>query len=154
MAWAFYQRYLRRCIYTPLTGYLLRTSAFWKIPSEVLPVYKTGGNHIKEVAYAMMIKMRDLIVSKVNDGEVIVSGSGIMGAIHETVHLHNSAFSKLINQFTPSSAIVSTGVKHPTAMFVSMAPQQRLKQKTDQYAFNEGRDQEMSVLGNWLEPEL
>ena len=77
---------------------------------------------------AMMIKIRDMIVTKGKVNGTIDLSDGVEFACTQIISLHNSAFSTSSTQFTPSSSFGVT-MTRPPAVLVSSTPRNRLKRK-------------------------
>ena len=76
-----------------------------EVTSQVLSYYKGSPEHANIAAGAMIIKIRDLIVTKGQSGDdVSVTGGGDK-AFREIIDLHNPAFTHYVNQFTPSGTL-------------------------------------------------
>ena len=92
--------------------------------------YFYGGSidKVKLEVGAMMIKMRDMIVTKGKVSSTIDLYDGAYFACTQIVNLHNSAFSNSMDQFTPLSSFGVT-VQRPPVVLVSSTPQNRLKKK-------------------------
>ena len=90
--------------------------------------YGGSTDKVKIAVGAMMIKMRDMIVTKGKVNSTIDLSDGVEFACAQIISLHNSAFSNSSTQFTPSSSFGVT-VTRPPAVLVSSTPQNRLKRK-------------------------
>ena len=60
-----------------------------------------------------MIKLRDLIVTKGQNGGSVDVTRGIENAFREIIDVHNSAFASYVNQFTPLDTISQLRVEPP-----------------------------------------
>ena len=76
---------------------------FREVTSQVSSYYKGNPESVKIAAGRMMIKIRDLIVTKGQSGGDVDVAGGVEKAICEIIDLHNAAFAKYVNQFTPSA---------------------------------------------------
>ena len=123
----------------------LSTSAFQEVTSQVNSFYGGSTDKVKIAVGAMMIKMRDMIVTKGKVNSTIDLSDGVEFACAQIVSLHNSAFSNSTTQFTPSSSVGVT-VTRPPAVLVSSTPRNRLKRKNDQRTASNKRNTEMNAL--------
>ena len=101
---------------------------------------------MKAAAGAMMIKLRDLIVTKGQNGGSVDVTRCTENAFSEIIDLHNSAFGNSVNQFTPSDAISRLMVTQPSPTRVSNAPQHRLKRAADPHMARDKRNAEMTII--------
>ena len=106
----------------------LSTSVFQEFTSQVNYFHNGSTGKVKLAVGAMMIKMRDMIVTKGKVNSTIDLSDGVEFACTQIVSLYNSAFSNSMNQFTPLSSFGVT-VQRPPAVLVSSTPQNRLKRK-------------------------
>jgi hypothetical protein len=122
----------------------LTTSAFQIVASQVSSFYDGCADRVKLVVGAMMITMRDLIVTDGKVNNTIDTSEGVESTCLRIVRLHNSAFANSTNVFTPVSSRALT-VQRPPAALIARAKPNRLKRKNDQQTARNTRN---AAMGN------
>ena len=121
----------------------LSNTEFREVMSQVSSFYDGSTDRVKLVAGGMMIKLRDLIVTKGKANSAIEAQGSLEAAVTEIVQLHNSAFANSVNVFHSTRPIT---VERPSSKLVACAAQQRLKRSNDMHAAQEARNEAMTVV--------
>ena len=107
----------------------LSKPAFQEVTSQVNYCYVESTDRVKLTVGAILIKMRDISVTKGKVNSMIDLFDGVEFACAHIVNLHNSACFNSMNQSTPPSSFGVT-VQHPPTVLVSSNPKNKLKKKT------------------------
>jgi hypothetical protein len=124
----------------------LNLASFRQVTSEVSSFYENTNESIKLVVGAMMIKMRDLIVTKGRVDGSIDLNEDLTSEIYNIVNLHNSAFKNSLNPFASSRRVQAVTVARPTATHIVNQAQHRLKRKGDQDEMSARKNDERRSL--------
>ena len=112
----------------------LSTSSFQEVKSQVTSFYDRSMDKVKIAVGAMIIKMRDIIVTKGNVNSSIDTSDSIEFACAQIVDLHNSVLSQALT------------IQRPPAVLVGSTPYNRLKKGNNQHTVRTNRNTAMDVL--------
>ena len=100
----------------------LSTSAFREVMSQVSSFYEGSPGNVRLAGGAIVIKLRDMIVTKGKVKSTVDTTDGVNTAVTQIVRLHNSAFANSTNQFTPAATAASITVRNPPTALLSQTP--------------------------------
>jgi hypothetical protein len=124
----------------------LNLASFRQVTSEVSSFYENTNESIQLVVGAMMIKMRDLIVTKGRVDGSIDLNEDLTSEIYTIVNLHNSAFKNSLNPFASERRVQAVTVARPTPTNILNQAQHRLKRKGDQDEMSARKNDERRSL--------